>query len=351
MSLIRLPGLIDVHVHLRDSGQTHKENFYSGTKAALAGGYTTIIDMPNNKVPITSQKLLQEKINLAKKKIICDVGFYLGSLGNNLEEFEKVKNSVFGIKLYLNITTGKFIINKEKLKKIYKIWPKNLPILVHAEADVLENVIRCTIETGKRTHICHVSTKKEFNIIKKAKEKKLPITCGVTPHHLFLSKADTGKLGSFGLMKPQIEEGFREFIWKNLEYIDVIESDHAPHTVKEKKSSNPPFGVPGLETTLPLLLTAVNRKKFTRGRLIELCFNNPKKIFSIKTDKNTFIEVDPDEEYVIENKNLYTKCGWSPFNGWKVKGKVKKVYIRGKKAFDSGKFLVKKGFGEIIIPS
>jgi dihydroorotase-like cyclic amidohydrolase len=346
--MIKLPGLIDIHVHLRDPGQTYKEDFFTGTKAALAGGFTTIFDMPNNKEPVTILKKLEEKIKTAKKKIVCDIGFYFGSLGENLDEFKKVQNKVFGLKIYLNQTTGNYIVNEKAFEKICKAWPKKMPILLHAEGDVIEKIIKIGYESGQKLHICHISTKKELQTVIKAKQKGFNITCGVTPNHLFLSKTEANKLGPFGLMKPQIEEGYQEFVWKKLSYIDVIESDHAPHTIEEKKSDKPPLGVPGLETTLPLLLTAVSEKKLTLKKLIELCFENPRKIFNIKTDNNTWVEVDDREEYIIDNKNLKTKCGWSPFAGRKVKGKVKRVFIRGKKVFENGILLTKQGSGKVL---
>ncbi|VVA43399.1 Dihydroorotase [Candidatus Roizmanbacteria bacterium] len=348
--MIKLPGLIDIHVHLRDPGQTEKEDFFTGTTAALAGGFTTILDMPNNKVPIISLERLKEKIDIAKKKAVCDIGFYAGSLGDNLKELMEIEPYVFGLKLYLNKTTGNFLIDENKLSKIFSAWKSDKPILVHAETDIIEKVIKQVSKTGKRAHICHVSTIYELKSIIKAKKQLLPITCGVTPHHLFLTRKDADELGSFGLMKPEIEKNYKEFLWKNLNYVDVIESDHAPHTIEEKNSGKIPFGVPGLETTLPLLLTAISEKKLSINRLIELCFENPRKIFNIKTDKNTYVEIDEKEEYIIDNKKLFTKCGWSPFAGWKVKGRVKKVYIRGKKVFENGKLLVKPGFGEVIEP-
>ncbi|MFA6081512.1 MAG: amidohydrolase family protein [Patescibacteria group bacterium] len=339
--MIRLPGLIDVHVHLRDPGQTEKEDFYTGTLAALAGGFTTILDMPNNKVPITSIRALEEKQKIASEKKVCDVGFFFGSLGENLEDFNKIQSKVFGLKIYLNQTTGNYIINEIVFKKICQAWPKKKPILLHAEDDAIEKMIEIASRAGQRIHICHVSSKKELQIIIETKKKNYKVTCGVTPHHLFLTGSDEKALGQFGIMKPALKSKEDvDFIWKNLKYVDVIESDHAPHTKEEKKSEKPHFGVPGLETTLPLLLTAVSQKKLSLNRLIELCFENPKKIFNIKTDKNTYVEIDEKEEYIIDNKNLKTKCGWSPFNGWKVKGKVKKVFIRGKKVFENGKLFV-----------
>lgn len=350
MSNIKLPGLIDVHVHLRDPGQTHKEDFFTASTATLAGGFVAIIDMPNNINPLISLKVLKEKIKSAKKKTVCDIGFYFGTRGNNLSEFEKVKAKVFGLKLYMNETTGNLLLDKKNILKVFKAWPGRL-ILVHVEDNKILNIFRATKKTGKHTHICHVHTKYILSQIIKAKKSGLPVTCGVTPHHLFLTKDDLKYLGPFGLMKPELQtKKDQEFLWKNLEYIDVIESDHAPHTIEEKNSEKPPFGVPNLDTTLPLLLTAVYQKKLTMNRLLELCFENPRKIFHIKTNKDTFVEIDHEEEYIINNKNLKTKCGWSPYEGWKVKGKVKRVYLRGKKVFENGKLLVKPGNGKIISP-
>jgi carbamoyl-phosphate synthase/aspartate carbamoyltransferase/dihydroorotase len=349
--MIKLPGLIDVHVHLRDPGQTEKEDFFTGTSAALAGGFTTVLDMPNNKIPITSIKALNNKQKIASEKIACDTGFYFGSLGDNFKELELVQNVVFGLKIYLNQTTGNYIVDEKVFKKVCEVWPKRKPILLHAEADVIEQMIEIAGQAGQRIHICHISSETEFQTIINAKKRGYNVTCGVTPHHLFLTSNDEKKLGPYGMMKPSLKSKKDiDFIWKNLKFIDVIESDHAPHTIEEKKSEKMPFGVPGLETTLPLLLTAVTKKKLTLKKLIELCFDNPKKIFNIKTDKNTFIEIDEKEEYIIDNKKLFTKCGWSPFNGWKVIGKVKVVVIRGKKVFENGNILVKPGSGKIIKP-
>lgn len=351
--MITLPGLIDPHVHLRYL-DPHKEDFLTSTNAAIAGGFTLVLDMPNNNPPITTAERLQAKIKQAKQYTKYDIGFHFGSLGDNLDEFEKVKNKVFGLKLYLNITTGGFIIDEAKMKKIYKKWHsvtkgKN-PILLHAEDDVMDAVARVVRSTKQPTHICHVSSKKELSKIIKLKKEGLPITCGVTPHHLFLTKTDEKKLGPYGLMKPRLKtKKDQQFLWDNLQYVDMIESDHAPHTKEEKENDNPPFGVPGLETTLPLLLTAMNKGKITKEEIIDKCYTQPKKIFHIPEQPNTYIEVDETETWVITNENLYTKCQWSPFNGWKVKGRVKKVVIRSKTVFGNGKLLAKPGSGKIII--
>lgn len=347
--MLKLPGLIDPHVHLRTPGQSHKEDFYTGTAAALAGGFTTIIDMPNNLDPITTKDKLLHKQNIAKNQIVCDLGFHFGSLGDNLEEFPKVQEKVLGLKIYLNQTTGNFIVTPNVFLKIASVWPNQTPILVHAEEDILQEILLIGAETNQHIHVCHVSSESELQTIINAKKEGHKITCGVTPHHLFLTEHDAVKLGPYGKMKPTLKsQKDVDFLWKNLKHIDIIESDHAPHTREEKESDNPPFGVPGLETTLPLLLTAMNEDKLTLDDIARLCHYNPTKIFGIETTTETYIEVDEKKEWTIENDKLFTKCNWSPFNGWKMKGKVKKVVIRDKTVFEDGKILVEPGSGKII---
>lgn len=351
MSMLTLPGLIDPHVHLRDPGEVEKEDFYTATAAALHGGFTTLLDMPNNKTPITTKNLLEEKMKVAQEKIVCDVGFYFGSLGDNLDEFNLVQADVFGLKLFLNQTTGGFVIDKEKLQRIYQAWPSDKPILVHAEDDTIEMVLEAVKQTGHKTHICHVASKFELQKIIAAKERGLPITCGVTPHHLFLTTDDEKLLGSFGKMKPPLQSRRDvDFLWKHLAVIDMIESDHAPHTIAEKQSANPPYGVPNLETTLPLLLTEVARGKLTIEDVIRLCHTGPKTCFHVLIHHNTNVEVDLDAAYEIKNENLFTKCKWSPFDGWKVTGMIRRVTLRGEEVFEDGKILAKPGFGQLLRP-
>ncbi len=255
--LVTLPGLIDPHVHLRDPGQTHKEDFFTGTNAALAGGYTTVLDMPNNAEPITTLERLEAKIASARNQVVSDIGFHFGSLGDNFDEFPKVIDKVTGLKIYMNVTTGNFKIDASKLIDIYRAWSSDKPILLHAEDDVSDIVFKTLAAVPKQTHICHVSSEAELSFVMRAKDKGLPITCGITPHHLFLTSIDADRLGPYGHMKPFLKtQKDVDFIWQHIDAVDLIESDHAPHTREEKDSDTPPFGVPGLETTLPLMLTA-----------------------------------------------------------------------------------------------
>lgn len=349
--MFKFPGLIDIHVHFRDPGATHKEDFETGTKAALAGGFTTVLDMPNNSIPITTPGLLKEKQDIARTKIVCDTGFFYGSLGENIQSFTIVQDMVFGLKIYLNQTTGGFIVDDKVFTKICKVWPRGKPILVHAEEDVIEQVLQIGHQAGQRIHVCHISSRKELETIIKAKAAGWNVTCGVTPHHLFLTVEDANRLGPFGRMKPFLKTKTNQaYLWENLSQIDLVESDHAPHTKEEKESDNPPFGVPGLETTLGLMLTAVHQGKVRLDEVKRLLFDNPKKIFNIPTDESTFIEVDESEKWVVENGNLFTKCNWSPFNGMALQGKVKSVTLRGEKVFENGQILAKPGSGTILSP-
>lgn len=349
MSLIKLPRLIDMHVHLRDPGQTQKEDFTTGTQAAIAGGFATICDMPNNAKLIDSVARFEEKKTIAREKICCDIGLYFGTQGTNMAEFPAVQDRVCGLKIYLNETTGSYFVHKDLLPAIYTAWKCAKPILLHAESDMISAVLDVVRKTGQKTHICHVARKEELALIIRAKEEQLPVTCGVTPHHLFLSEKDVSVLGPLVAMKPPLttEEDVR-FLWDHLDMVDAVESDHAPHTIAEKQASVPPYGVPGLETTLPLLLSAVHEGRLTVDDVIRLLHAGPRSVLSLQDEPDTYTEVDTEETYTIENAILKTKCRWSPFAGRKAIGKVQTVVIRGTKVYEDGQILVKPGWGRVI---
>lgn len=353
MSTVKLPGMIDVHTHLRDPGATQKEDFFSGTEAALISGVTLILDMPNNPIPTISLKTIKEKEKLAKRKAVCDYGFNFGAHQlDNTQEFKKVIPRVCALKIYMDHTTGTLLIEKlDLLEKIFQRWESDKPIMVHAEDATLAKAISLAYLYKRKLHVCHVSLIEEVKLIKKAKEKGLNISCEVTPHHLFLTENDAKKLGAYGKMQPALKtQRDVRALWQGIkeEVIDMIGTDHAPHTRKEKESGKPPLGVPGIETALPLLLTAVRQKRLTLEKVIELYHKNPRKIFKLKKQKDTFIEVDLNKKWVIKNENLKTRCQWSPFHNWQVYGKVEKVVLRGKPVYQNGKVRVKKGFGKNI---
>ncbi len=346
MAMHRLPGLIDIHVHLRDPGATYKEDFGTGTRAAIHGGFTYIIDMPNNPGdPTVSLLRLKEKIDLAHKKALCDVGFHYGTDGHNLETFPQAFHNpdVFGLKIYEEPTTGELLIeNYRTLEDIMSAWNNDKPILVHAEGARLEKSLAIAHRFGRRLHVCHVSSAADVKLVREAKARNQYVTAGVTPHHLFLTDVDVARLGNFGLVKPAIaDKKNQDALWEALadRTIDIVETDHAPHTKEEKARSAPSFGVPGLETAVGLLLRAVKEKRLSDRDVVILLHNNPQKIFAIPDQKDTFVELDPDTPYKIGEGGYETKCGWSPFDGWEAYGKVQRVVLRGKSLVENGKIV------------
>lgn len=352
--MVKLPGLIDTHVHLREPGATQKEDFQAGTKAAIAGGYTCVLDMPNNPEPTVTPKALDKKINLANPKIYADVGFHFGATVDSAQYFEQIKGKVFGLKVYMNHTTGTLLQEDPKtLETIFKHWPKDRVLMVHAEGETLQKAISLAKQFDKKLHVCHVSLATEIRLIRQAKEQGLSISCEVSAHHLFLTTEDAKRLGPFGMMRPPLEtKSDQDALWEAIAdgTVDTIASDHAPHTKEEKLNTTPPpNGVPGLETTLPLLLTAVSESRLTIEDIIRICHTNPAKIFNIPAQPDTFVEIDPDIRYTINNNHLYTKCAWTPFEGIRFKGKIIRVVLRGNLVYDKGQVL-EPAIGSIIYP-
>lgn len=346
MAKFRLPGLIDVHVHFRDPGQTDKEDFLTGTSAAIAGGFTTVFDMPNNAAPITTIDRLREKILMAEQKIVADTGLYYGTLGDNLDSFAEASEMTIGLKVYLNNTTGGYKLDVSRLRDIYKAWPTNKPIMLHTEEDTIDIAMESLQGLSRHVHICHLPSKAILDSVVKMKQAGYPVTCGVTPHHLFLTEADVSRLGVYGMMKPPLKpRSDVDYLWENLDDIDLFESDHAPHTHDDKAAGA--FGVPGLETTLPLLLQAERESKISREQIIDKLLTTPAKLFGIPTDDETYIELE-DEEFVISDEGLFTKCGWTPYKDMVGYGKVTKTVIRGETVFENGRIVAKPGSGEIV---
>lgn len=336
MSIVRWPGLIDPHVHLRDPGATQKEDFTTGSAAALAGGVTFMIDMPNNVAPCVTIARLEEKIRLADEKARCDIGFHYGTDGRNTDTFAEAAANprVFGLKIYLNHTTGEMLIEDiAVLEAIFAAWPADLgkPILVHAEGVQLAAAIALAHLAGQRLHVCHISQAVEVELVRKAKAAGQSITAGVCPHHLFLTGAARETHGSHAVMKPPLgEEDDHAGLWQGLGdgTIDVVETDHAPHTAEEKQADPPPFGVPGLETSLGLMLAAVHDGKLELGDVKRLMHETPARIFTVPEQPETYIEFDPEVAYEIQPP-FQSKAQWSPFIGMTAYGKVSKVVLRG----------------------
>lgn len=337
----RYPGLIDAHVHLREPGATHKEDFYTGSRAAAKGGVTFMIDMPNNATPTISIERLDEKVELSKKAII-DIGFHFGTNGKNLEELPKAaaRAEVYGLKLYCNHTTGEMLIEDANvLDSIFQAWPVGKPILVHAEGEQLKQSIARTKKFGQRLHVCHITQATEVEDVRQAKADGLSITAGVCPHHLALTAEARARMKGYAVMKPPLgTDEDQAALWAGLSdgTIDIVETDHAPHSREEKEKDPPMFGVTGLETSFGIIFKGVQEGKLTEARLIEAMHDAPKKIFNTPEQPDTYIEVDTDASWTVGAEGYETKAASSPFEGWELPGKVMKVVLRGKTLVEGG---------------
>lgn len=349
--LIKLPGFIDTHVHVREPGATHKEDFNTCTAAALAGGVTLICAMPNTNPAITDEETLLMVRKLAKENARCDYALFIGASLDNATLIPELSHEVAGLKMYLNDTYTTLKLNDLTVwSKHLSNWPKKAPLCVHAEGQTTAAILLLASLHNRTVHVCHVARKEEIQIIKAAKEKGLKVTCEVCPHHLFLSNEDVEHLGPgksevrpiLGTLEDQ------QALWDNLHVIDCFATDHAPHTLEEKLSLNPPPGFPGLETILPLLLNAVHEGRLTIEDIINKFYRNPKRIFNLPEQYNTYVEVDMDEEWTIPQAMPYSKSKWTPFAGRKVRGCVHRVVLHGEVAYVEGQVLVQPGFGQNV---
>ena len=346
--MLRLPGLIDVHVHMREPGAAHKEDWDSGTQAALAGGFTAVLAMPNTKPPIFDESTLQLALGAARSKARCDYAQYVGAGPDNAAVASALAGRAAALKMYLDMTFGELRLDDMSLWGAhFASYPKQHPIVVHAEGRSMAAALLFCALYDRPVHIAHVARREEVLLIRAAKESGLKVTCEVTPHHLFLTETDAtgGTRGRFEVRPVLATQVDVDALWQNLDVIDCFATDHAPHTTEEKDSQHPPPGFPGLETALPLLLTAVKDGRLELGDIVERMHTNPKRIFGLPDQPETWVEVDPDAKYEIKAANQLTRCGWTPFEGWSVRGRVQRVVLRGVEAFRDGRIVAAPGSG------
>lgn len=354
MPILTLPGLVDLHTHLRVPGGEHKEDFSSGTAAALAGGFTTILAMPNTTPPLITPPVIEEARHKAQQAIYCDVGLFAGASPQNETRLAALAPQTVALKIYLNDTFGPLRVEAlPTLMACFQNWPRTKPIAMHAEGQSVAVGIGLAALYERPVHFCHISRRAEIELIAAARRRGLPVTCEVTPHHLFLSRADADRLGPLGDMRPTLASAADvTALWQHIDTtIDCIATDHAPHTLAEKEEQPPPPGVPGLETALPLMLTAVHEGRLTLDRLVELMAINPRRIFGLPAQAEAQVEVETGTEYTITGEGLYTKCGWTPMAGMKARGRVRRVSLRGRLVFDASRpdrILAQPGSGRLL---
>jgi len=345
---IVMPGAIDPHVHFREPGLTHKEDFRTGSFAAAAGGTTCIIDMPNTKPPMLTTRLLMEKSELAAQKSVVNFGFHFGSSAENIDDIREAKG-IASVKIFMNASTGNMLITDENA--IRKIIEASRITTFHAEDENAKKALDIAASLGKKFYLCHACLKNEIDYVKQNGKKN--VFAEVTPHHLFLTEKNQNK---YVIMKPTLKSDVdRKSLWSALNdgTIDTIGSDHAPHTLEEKATGEV-YGVPGVETRMPLMLDAVNRRMTTLRRLAKTMCENPAKIFRL--EKKGFINEGFDADLTIidmklrkkvRNDELFTKCGWSPFDGFELRGWPVATIVNGGIVFENGE-ITSKNRGRMV---
>ncbi len=365
-----LPGVMDTQVHFREPGNEHKEDLATGGLAAILGGVTTVFEMPNTNPPTTDAAAIEDKLARASGRMQCDHAFYAGATPQNIAELAALERmpGVCGIKAFLGSSTGTLLLNKEadilaalksgrrrvavhsededrliaRKKFAEPGKPTSHPVWRDAEAARLstERVLRLARAAGRRLHVLHVTTGDEIPLLAAAKDLA---TAETTPQHLTLSAPECyERLGSYAQMNPPIrDESHRLALWQAVRegVIDVIGSDHAPHTREEKDREYPntPSGMPGVQTLATILLDHVNKGNLTLERFVDLTASGPQRIFGIAGKGRIARGYDADFTIVdlgltreITNAWIASRCGWTPFDGMKTKGWPVAAILRGR---------------------
>ena len=357
-------------MHLREPGLEHKEDLESGGRAAVMGGVTSVFEMPNTKPLTVTEAALADKVRRATNRMYCDFAFYMGGTRENvnqLADFEKLPGCA-GIKVFMGSSTGELLVEddegvarilaqtnrraafhsedeyrlRQRLSEQVAGNPASHPIWRDAEAARLctERLVRIARKQRKRIHVLHVSTAEEMPLLAANKDVA---TVEVTPHHLTLSSDDYARLGTLLQMNPPVRsKEHQRAIWQALQsgIVDVLGSDHAPHTLEEKTKPYPnsPPGMPGVQTLVPVMLDHVNKHRLSIERFVDLTSHGPARIFGISR-KGRIAEgydadltiVDLKKKRKIENKWIESKCGWTPYDGYEVTGWVQGTFVRGRK--------------------
>ena len=367
--LVALPGVIDTQVHFREPGLEHKEDLESGTRAAVLGGVTAIFEMPNTKPATLTAADLAAKLRLGVGRTWCDHAFFMGAADENAAELGRLEllPGCAGVKVFMGSSTGSLLVEddelllevlrngrrrvaihaedeprlRERLPLAREGGPKQHPVWRDAETarKATERVLRLARQAGRRVHILHVTTADEVPLIAAAHDL---VTMEVTPQHLTLAAPECyERLGTLAQMNPPIREArHRAALWAAVAsgQVDVIGSDHAPHTLEEKGKAYPatPSGMPGVQTLLPLLLDHMNAGRLSLARLVDLTSAGAQRIYNIAGKGRLVPGYDGDVTVVdlkaqrsIEKAWLASKCGWSPFEGMSVTGWPKATIIRG----------------------
>jgi len=378
-----LPAGIDIHVHFRDPGLIHKEDFSTGSMAAAYGGISCIFDMPNTVPQTTTLQNISDKISLAGRRSYVDFGIYAGITDSNIKNIGELAKKCVGFKIYIGGTTSSLQFNVNNLKEAFDgIGPTNKPVLIHAEDNnclnkykskenslvdhmnsrpseceetAIKNILKISKGFNTKIHICHLSSIEGTELLRKRTKN---ISCGATPHHLLFAAQDKLEPQSYYKVNPPIRTNFdKEALFGGLKngLIDVLESDHAPHTIEEKDKGFDvvPSGVPGVETMFPLFLCMVKKETLSFQRLISLLCEKPAELLNIPKGRieagrdADIIVIDLKKDCKIKSENLHSKCGWTPFEGWPAIF-PEYVFVRGEKLIDENELTGARGFGKFV---
>jgi dihydroorotase len=375
-----LPGIIDTQTHFREPGSTDVEDLESGSRAAVLGGITSLFEMPNTNPPTSNLIEFDKKLQLAKNRMHSNYAFYFGATPDNISQLSKLKDveGCCGVKLFAGSSTGKLLVDKEadiekvisnsdrivsihsedeEILKLRKKFIKKGDVHSHPEWRNVEcamsstrRVVKIAERYNKNIHVLHVTTKEEVDFLAMHKKN---VTFEITPQHLTLYAPDCyDKLGTYAQMNPPLRtKEHYDRLWVAIKnnIVDVLGSDHAPHSKenKDKEYPNTPSGMPGVQTIFPVMLDHVNNGKLTLEQLIKLMCENPCRIFGIK-DKGYIKEgydadltiVDMNKEVIIKNEMIASKCGWTPFNNHKIKGFPVGTIINGNLVMSDGKVIL-----------
>ncbi len=373
-----IPGVIDAQVHFRDPGNTHKEDLASGSRAAVGGGVTSFLEMPNTNPPTINQQALDAKLAHAAKVSCANYGFFIGATSNNLHSINTAKPAC-GIKIFMGSSTGNLLVHKEEdLRNIFAngdrliavhaedenrlrqriksiVENRNSPISVrkHTEVRDVECALLATrraaelaIEFNRRLHVLHLTSAAEVKYLRDHKSNLITVEC--TPNHLFLTEDDYDRLGTLMQMNPPIRaHSDQSALWNGLQdgTIDFIATDHAPHTLAEKAKPYPesPSGMPGVQTSLPLMLTAFKAERCSLKQIMKWMCWRPAEVYGIisKGELDEGYDADitvcnMDKYRPVKNEEMFTKVGWSPFAGQELVGWPTFTIVGGQVAYAEG---------------
>ena len=376
-----LPGIIDTQVHFREPGSTDAEDLESGSRAAVLGGVTALFEMPNTNPPTSNLVEFDKKLQAAKNRMHSNYAFYFGATPDNTNQLAKLKDveGCCGVKLFAGSSTGNLLVDKEAdiekvisssdrivsihsededIIKLRKKFIKKGDVSSHAEWRNVEcamsstrRVVKIAERYNKKIHVLHITTREEVDFLAMHKKN---VTFETTPQHLTLYAPNCyDKLGTYAQMNPPLRtKEHYDRLWLAIKnnIVDVLGSDHAPHLKehKDKEYPNTPSGMPGVQTIFPVMLDHVNNGKLSLQQLINLMCENPCKIFGIKNkgyikegfDADLTI-ADMKKEVTIKNEMIASKCGWTPFNNYKVKGFPVGTIVNGYLVMSDGKVIVK----------